>query len=336
MRAVDMAEAHDDAEDAPAQSAEYLPIMDRLGADRAAAAGRVAGLQLGDLAKAADRFFVIAIAPGADADPAEVSHRVAEMGAFPVEHALEAVGADQDVAVAEIAMHQAMALAGQLDPLRQPAEAVFEAGIGMAEGCHQLVVVGELFRRVHRHEVRQVGQDDAVQPGGGVAALEGELGPRGSVGVLAQDAPAERLAVEPPHDEAGGGAIVRREIERHLRHRHAGPAGQLDQPALGRAADAEPGLLAGEAAVRQIDHRVALQDQRESVAGRGDIEGPGLAAGAAGELAEIFHRRVGAVDFRRLVAQHRQQLGRGAVLCFGHGGLSWRAPGRHRPPGWSR
>src|SRR6185436_20444636 len=56
--------------------------------------------------KTADRLVDLAKPPGVDADPAQVLHRIAEMRALPVHHRADAVGPDDEVAVAEIAMHQ--------------------------------------------------------------------------------------------------------------------------------------------------------------------------------------------------------------------------------------
>src|ERR1700675_4970953 len=51
----------------------------------------------------ADRFINLAKAPGIDADPAEILHRVAEMRELPVQHRAPAVGADDQIAWAETA-----------------------------------------------------------------------------------------------------------------------------------------------------------------------------------------------------------------------------------------
>ena len=75
--------------------------------DRRAAGRLVAGPQVLALAEAADRLVDHAEAPGGGADPAQVLHRIADVGDLPVEHGAHAVRADDQVAVAKVAVHQA-------------------------------------------------------------------------------------------------------------------------------------------------------------------------------------------------------------------------------------
>ena len=108
----------------------------RVGID-AAARRLVSGEQFLARAKAADRLVDLAEAPGIDADPAEILHGIAEMRELPVQHRAHAVGADDEIAVAEIAMHQRHLLATARDraraasaaPVRTPAAASRNCGI---------------------------------------------------------------------------------------------------------------------------------------------------------------------------------------------------------------
>src|ERR1700704_5834477 len=90
---------------APAQRAHHFPERDACRID--AAAGRlVAGKQLLARSQPADGFINSAEAPGIDADPAEVFHGIAEVCELPVQYRAHAVGADDEIAMAKIDMHQ--------------------------------------------------------------------------------------------------------------------------------------------------------------------------------------------------------------------------------------
>src|SRR5947207_15599364 len=56
--------------------------------------------------KATDRLVDLAKTPRIDADPAEILHGIACMRQLPVQHRPHAVRPDDEIAVAEIAMHQ--------------------------------------------------------------------------------------------------------------------------------------------------------------------------------------------------------------------------------------
>src|SRR5262245_4505599 len=96
---------HPTAHDAPAQRTHYLPEHHAIRVDLAARLF-VTRKQILAGAKTADGLVDLAKAPGVDADPAEILHGIAEMRDLPVQHGSHAVGADDEIAVAEIAMHQ--------------------------------------------------------------------------------------------------------------------------------------------------------------------------------------------------------------------------------------
>src|SRR6266566_4243627 len=96
---------HAAAHHPPAQRAHHFPEHDAIGID-AAARRLIAGEQLLARAKAADRLVDLAKTPGADADPAQILHGIAGMRELPVQHGADAVGADDEIAMAEITMHQ--------------------------------------------------------------------------------------------------------------------------------------------------------------------------------------------------------------------------------------
>src|SRR5580692_8226181 len=96
---------HAAAHHAPAQRAHHFEEVYAGGID-AAAHRLVSGKQVFARPEAADRLVDLAKAPGVDADPAEILHGVAKMRKLPVQHRAQTLGADDEIAVAEIAMHQ--------------------------------------------------------------------------------------------------------------------------------------------------------------------------------------------------------------------------------------
>src|SRR5579871_3741776 len=96
---------HADAHYAPSQRAHHFPERHAIRID-VAACRLVAREQFLARAESADRLVDLAEAPGVDADPAEILHGIAEMGKLPVEHRAYAVRADDEIAMAEIAVHQ--------------------------------------------------------------------------------------------------------------------------------------------------------------------------------------------------------------------------------------
>src|SRR5580704_3443396 len=92
---------HAAAHHAPAQGAHHFPEFHPRGVGPAAAR-LIAGEQLLARTETADRLVDLAEAPGVDANPAEILHGIAEMRELPVQHRPHAVGADDEIAVAEI------------------------------------------------------------------------------------------------------------------------------------------------------------------------------------------------------------------------------------------
>ena len=116
------------------------------GIDLAAARRLVAGEQVLARAEAAHRR-IGAEAPRVDADPAQVLHRIAQVRALPVEHGAQAVGADHDVAVAEVAVDEAELGCDSRRLLLEPAERPFEHRVGIAVGVVELAIVPDQRRR---------------------------------------------------------------------------------------------------------------------------------------------------------------------------------------------
>src|SRR5712675_2596748 len=96
---------HAAAHHAPAQRAHHFPEHHARGID-AATSLLVASEQFLARTKTADRLVDLAETPRVDADPPQILHGVAEMRELPVQHRAHAVGADDEIAMAKIAVHQ--------------------------------------------------------------------------------------------------------------------------------------------------------------------------------------------------------------------------------------
>src|ERR1700722_10077828 len=105
LRSAAKAPHHAAAHHAPAQRSHDLPEHHAAGID-AVASLFISGKQFLARSETADWFIDLAEAPGIDADPAQVLHRIAGMCEFPVQHGAQPVGTDDEIAVAEITMHQ--------------------------------------------------------------------------------------------------------------------------------------------------------------------------------------------------------------------------------------
>src|ERR1700761_7031523 len=96
---------HAAAHHAPAQGAHHFPEFNPRNVDFPAGLF-VACEQLLARTKTADRLVDLAEAPRVDADPSQILHGIAEMRELPVQYRAHAVGADDKIAVAKVAMHQ--------------------------------------------------------------------------------------------------------------------------------------------------------------------------------------------------------------------------------------
>src|SRR5213078_1015541 len=143
-RAVDEAPRLHHADDRPLPVPEHLPPARRGRVDGRAAGARVGGEELLALAEAADRLRVRAEAPRAHAEPAQVLHRIADVGELPVEDGAQALGTEDDVADAEVAVHEGLgARRGRRS--REPAERQLERRVRIErDGAVELLVAREL------------------------------------------------------------------------------------------------------------------------------------------------------------------------------------------------
>ena len=161
----------------PPERTEHFPEFYVRGIDLRARYRLVTAKQIFVFAEAAHRQIAASEAPRVRTDPAEIAHRIADVRHFPVEHRNDAVGADHEVAVAEIVVHQRhLRIARQM--FLQPATGVVDHRLRRVE---QLVALPRLLderSRVHRVEQRiEPGflQVDRVDARENLAALEREL-----------------------------------------------------------------------------------------------------------------------------------------------------------------
>src|SRR5258705_6015635 len=145
---------HAAAHHAPAQRAHHFPEFYALRID-AAPGGLIAGKQFLARTKAADRSVDLAKAPGVDADPAEILHGIAEMRQFPVQHRAHAVGPDDEVAVAEIAMHQRHLIRRPGIMVAPPAQRPFDYWARPIKAAVFALEIADLFCRRHLPKLRQ-------------------------------------------------------------------------------------------------------------------------------------------------------------------------------------
>src|SRR5215218_5131665 len=105
-RALEVREGLDLADHTPLQRAHRLPEAELDRVDVAPAGGPVRREQIVHGSEAADALIGHTESPRLHAQPAEVLDRVAEVRELPVEHGSDAVRADDEVAVAEVAVHE--------------------------------------------------------------------------------------------------------------------------------------------------------------------------------------------------------------------------------------
>src|SRR5216684_5492890 len=108
----------------PLHVAERLPVANVLRIDGKSTGALVSGVEVLARSEAPDRP-AAAEPPGADTQPAEIHHRIAKLGQFPIEHAADAIFIDDQIAHPEVAVHDALArLPRQM--IGEPAKGEFE------------------------------------------------------------------------------------------------------------------------------------------------------------------------------------------------------------------
>src|SRR5579885_1786395 len=116
--------SQEQAIDRPFDVAERFPEPHVRGIDRVAACLLICGEEIIARAETADRPRA-AEAPGPDTEPSQVLHRIANLSQFPIEHAADALLADDKIAGAKIAVQHRDAMAARR-VLGRPPERKFQ------------------------------------------------------------------------------------------------------------------------------------------------------------------------------------------------------------------
>ena len=252
-----------------------------------------------DLARAAE-------APGRGAEPSDVLGRVAGVGQLPVEHAAQALGPDQEVAAAEVAVDGDPG-AGLGSVRGQPACPELERGTHLAQGIEQ----GQgIAQRVGPGQAVDAVGVDGMDGGQGAPALCGERAAGGRPLAVAQDLAGDGLAVEPLDHQPGRADVVVLAQGDDPGHRDAAGAGRLEQVALG------PALALGRAAA-PLD----LEDERPPAVGHLELERAGHPRGAPREPAQAVHAAAQATPERARQVVAASRVGHRCAYSTGTTGL---------------
>ena len=149
------------ADHAPLQRAEHLPEVQVRGVDGVTGRVGVDRQQLLGRAESTGAPVHVAEPPRLHAEPAEVLDRVAEVREFPVEHRAQPLRSDDEVAGAEVAVHERGLGVGEPGcAFGQPTEPELERRMGFAEHVdhtaelvdeRDCVLHGQPRQRGHRH-----------------------------------------------------------------------------------------------------------------------------------------------------------------------------------------
>src|SRR5215469_17493964 len=189
----------------------------------------VAGNQFAQLPEPSDRLVDIAEAPGIDAEPAKIFHRVTEKGELPVEDGAHALRTHDQVAVAKIAMHEGHGLRPEQRLFLQPTKGEFEDG---TRATVSFVSEVKLLDRGLRGDLAQ-----GLKPGSGhrvdacknFAEFESEPWPDFGVERISQNLARYGLAVHVIHQKAVAEFVLGAQEVQHARRRHATFARKLDE-----------------------------------------------------------------------------------------------------------
>src|SRR5205807_636894 len=125
----------------------------------------------------------------------------------------DAIRTDDEVAVAEVAVHERRPRRVGPRVLGEPAQTELEGGVRLAEAVEVPAVQGDLIARALHRERRQARRVKGVNARRLLAALASEHRAGRRVGVVAQDAAGNRLALYSFHHEPRTQPVVRLEEE---------------------------------------------------------------------------------------------------------------------------
>ena len=119
------------------------------------------------------------------------------MRELPVEDGAQALRPDDEIAGAEVAVHEGGRSRGQVGgALGEPAQPELERRVRLAEHVDDAAVLVDELHRVLRREPGQVGDGHGVDRGRGACALRDHQRPGLGVRLVAQQLAGDRLAVD--------------------------------------------------------------------------------------------------------------------------------------------
>src|SRR5437763_9820574 len=183
--------------------------------------------------KAADRLVDLAKPPRIDADPAEILHGIAGMRELPIQYRTHAIRADDQIAVAEIAMYQRRLLRRSGIVTLEPAQREFEYGAGPVKAAVFPFEVSDLPGGGHAPQLRQVRNVESVNARHDLTELARQHRTRLGELFVAKNLARDGLALYPLHDEACAEFVLGFKHMEHARRRQAGVVRQLHQCGLG-------------------------------------------------------------------------------------------------------
>ena len=225
------------------------------------------------------------------------------MRQLPIEHRAHAVGADDQVAVAEVAVHQPRRCRRFGQVIAQPAKGQFEHRAAAAEGLVERRELVEFGRGEPRFQRRQIRCRHGMNARGNGAALKGE--PRTDAGEsgVAQDAARQRFPRDPLRQKTAAEIVLRRQDVMDGGNRHAASAGAADELRLSLRID-------GHVARHRIGGKPA-QDQRRRGGLADGREGPGFLVGASGQTDERAVLQLAAAETNKECVEFLGQRGGG-------------------------
>jgi len=140
----------------PAKRTEHFPIVELLQRNRPTTSGPIALEQLFARTETTCGTIDGPEAPADGAEPAEVTHRIAAAGQFPIEHHADPVAANDQVASTKVTMHDGRCRGVRRRSLGEPAERDFEHRTRLAIAMVGFAQLGEFLAGGCTRQRRQV------------------------------------------------------------------------------------------------------------------------------------------------------------------------------------
>ena len=289
----------------PLDVAEGLPEPRMARVDWIATRLFISTIQIFTRAEATDRRCP-AEAPGPDAEPAQILHRVTRLCQFPVQYATDALFVGDEISSTEIAMHHRMPLLSR-DILLSPSESELQRRPPKPIVVDDPAMSRNMHCRILAHQKRHAGRLDPMNRSKNLTALTGHYFAGRGKAFITDYSWSECLPCHPLSDIALAQLIVRFDYGQYLWRWRSCPL----------RGDHQPRLIGGSYLWRHTRDRVRdlstqLDNQFEEMSTDISIERDGGAICAAGQPLEI-EDRAGFTDmadhrslepFRQIVAVH--------------------------------